>query len=92
MRSNCLIFAVLLTLRRWRKKHWVHISLRPSYWGCFPHFLVMRQGLDGRFRAVSYKPIDPRHKVLPPPLFRGRVAWGDAPPKELPSYRKRDIE
>lgn len=80
-RSNCLFFAVTLAARRWWKGDPVHFSFRPSYWGRFPHFLVSRRRADGSFRSVSYKPIDPKQKKCPPPLFRGHVVWGDDPPE-----------
>ncbi|SEL11593.1 hypothetical protein SAMN05216359_105251 [Roseateles sp. YR242] len=77
-RSNCLIWAVCLYLRRRRKGDAsIYLSVRRSRWGRFPHFLVMRQRRDGLFRAVSYKPIHPQEKKLPPPVFRGRSRWGD---------------
>jgi hypothetical protein len=28
-------------------------------------------------RVVSYKPITPRKRRIPPPLFAGKVKWGD---------------
>jgi hypothetical protein len=77
MRSNCLIFAVLLYLRRRRKGDEVYMAVRHSRWGKFPHFLVLRRCRDGRFRAVSYKPVDPRERKIPPPLFKGGSRWGD---------------
>jgi hypothetical protein len=70
--SNCLIFAVLLWLR-WGG----YLVMRRSHWGWFPHFLHGRAGRDGRLRLVGYVPRSPRRKILPPPLFRGRVRWGD---------------
>lgn len=77
MRSNCLVFAVLLYLRRRRRGEEVYMAMRRSRWGKFPHFLVLRRCRDGRFRAVSYKPSDPRERKIPPPLFKGRSRWGD---------------
>ena len=76
-RSNCLIWAMALYLRRRRKGDEVYLAVRRSRWGRFPHALVMRRCADGRFRAVSYKPVDPRAKACPPPLFRGASRWGD---------------
>jgi hypothetical protein len=29
------------------------------------------------WRIVSYKPDDPRPRILPPPWFRGHTDWGD---------------
>lgn len=77
MRSNCLIWAVLLYLRRRRRGDEVYMAVRRSRWGKFPHFLVLRRCGDGRFRAVSYKPADPIERKIPPPLFKGGSRWGD---------------
>lgn len=74
--SNCILFAVLLWLRRFRKGARCYISMRKSDMGWFPHFLYgeLRRG---KYRLISYKPVNPKQKLLPPPLFKGRVAWGD---------------
>lgn len=69
MRSNCLFFALALF---WRRRWRGYIAIRKSHWGNFPHFLYE----EGRHK-VGYVPIDPRVKTCPPPLFRGRVRWGD---------------
>lgn len=55
---------------------------RKSDWGNFSHHLVGigrpgRNGQDDRVRVVSYKPVSPRKRLVPPPLFEGRVKWGD---------------
>ena len=76
MWSNCLIFAIRLWWRRQMKGRRVYISLRKSHWGRFPHFVVFERRPYG-WKLVSYVPLDPRRKVSPPPLFRGRVKWGD---------------
>ena len=31
----------------------------------------------GLVRVVSYKPLAPKKRKFPPPLFEGRVKWGD---------------
>ena len=77
MRSNCAAFAVRLYLRRRRKGKPVYLIVRRSRHGAFPHVLVGEMRC-GRLRIVSYVPNNPRHKTLPPPLFAGRVRWGDA--------------
>jgi len=77
VRSNCIIWAALLYMRRRRKGDTVYLAVRRSRWGPFPHVLLMRRCRDGRFRAVSYKPLNAREKKLPPPLFRGHSRWGD---------------
>ena len=100
MRSNCLWFIVLLWWRRrggWpgtqKRKEALkrlrarreYLDIRISDWGPFPHFLYV--GLSGRpakWRCISYVPLDPKHKTCPPPLFSGRVRWGD-PKKETSS-------
>lgn len=71
MRSNCLLFALLLWLRVGG-----YLVVRRSRWGPFPHFLHGRLR-RGRLRLVGYVPRSPRRHILPPPLFRGRVHWGD---------------
>jgi hypothetical protein len=74
MRSNCLFFAIALYLRRAKRGDAGYIVMRRSRYGCFPHFLFLHRGR----RLISYCPINPKLKVLPPPLFAGRVKWGDA--------------
>ena len=70
--TNCLFFAVALFLRR---RHG-YITVRKSRWGRFPHFLYTEQR-NGTTRYISYIPLNPKHKKLPPPFFKGRVKWGD---------------
>lgn len=73
-RSNCLLWA----LRMWLRRGGVgYVLTRRSRWGAFPHFLYAELR-RGRWRVVSYVPVQPRHKQCPPPLFDGRVKWGDA--------------
>lgn len=81
-RSNCLIWAVRAWLRlrrpgRRRVARRVHLDARTSDYTMVLHFGVMVQCGDGRFRYISFKPVDPRHKACPPPLFEGAVRWGD---------------
>lgn len=45
--------------------------------GPFPHFLYAEVRACGTLRIVSFKPIAPREKKLPPPLFKGASRWGD---------------
>lgn len=77
MRSNCVIWAICLYVRRRRRGEEVYLAIRKSRWGNFPHMLVLRRRRDGLLRAVSYKPTDPRERKVPPPLFRGASKWGD---------------
>lgn len=74
MRSNCLLFALALCARR---RNWRGLTWRMSHWGPFPHFLYKQALPSGRVRKVSFVPIAPRKRLLPPPLFAGRVKWGD---------------
>jgi hypothetical protein len=67
-RSNCLIFA----LTKW-VKHGGYLVVRKSRWGPFPHFLWS----PDLQRFESYVPIDPRKRLIPPLLFRGRIREGD---------------
>lgn len=68
--SNCLFFAVGRRVTHggrivWRKsKNW---------WG--PH--VMWQAPGGEIE--QFVPLNPVRRLIPPPLFRGRVARGDPP-------------
>lgn len=72
-RTNCLFWAVRMYLRRGAVGY---VFMRRSRWGRFPHFLYCELR-HGHPRFVSYVPVDPRHKACPPPLFLGRVKWGD---------------
>lgn len=83
-RSNCLFFAVALWWRRYKKGQPGYVSARKSMWGWFPHFLYEEYG-----RKVSFVPIDPRRKMFPPPLFRGRVRRGDLHYEAAAKARKR---
>jgi hypothetical protein len=73
MRSNCFFFAVALYLRRARRGDAGYVVVRRSRFGWFPHFLYLHRGR----RLIAFCPVDPRHKILPPPVFRGAVKWGD---------------
>jgi hypothetical protein len=88
--SNCIIFAIGLLFRRRasderrRKKgdpsmrrNTEYLVMRKSDWGSFPHVMHGRMGNDGRIRVVSFKPVSPRKRALPPLLFEGKVVWGD---------------
>ncbi|MCZ8074033.1 MAG: hypothetical protein O9341_07850 [Paucibacter sp.] len=77
MRSNCCIWALCLYWRRRRRRDEVYLAVRKSRWGWFPHVLLLRKRRDGLFRAVSYKPLDPTPRKIPPPLFKGTSRWGD---------------
>lgn len=77
MRSNCCIWALCLYRRRRRRGDDVYLAVRKSRWGWFPHVLLLRKRRDGLLRAVSYKPLDPARRKLPPPLFKGASRWGD---------------
>ena len=51
--------------------------VRRSRWGCFPHVLYAERRKSGALRIVSYIPIHPKRKPIPPALFDGRSKWGD---------------
>lgn len=76
MRTNCLFFAVLLYLRRWRRANRPGIFARKSDSGWFPHF-VYQETRAGRIRQISYKPLHPTARTCPPPIFLGSARWGD---------------
>lgn len=80
MRTNCLIFAVALFMRRHRKlqgtrRH--YIAMRWSDLGRFPHFLYVEISPHSGVRQISYKPKRPVERYFPPALFDGFVKWGD---------------
>lgn len=49
------------------------ITCRKSRYTIIPHF----QYLHRKRRLIHFCPLDPRVKILPPPIFKGRVTWGD---------------
>lgn len=71
-RSNCLFWAVAMWIRRKRKGKAGYLVMRKSRYGAFPHFLYMERG-----KLYSFVPRDPKHKSLPPPVFKGRSKFGD---------------
>lgn len=77
MMSNCFFWALLLYWRRARKGHRGYLIVRRSRFGRFPHALYGEIDKNGRLRMVSYKPLNPRMKHCPPPLFKGQARWGD---------------
>ena len=78
-RSNCLFFAVKLYLRRRFKGNKGFIGIRISKYYPGPHFVYVRLRDGGRYQIVGYVPKYPRKRILPPPLFDGKVVWGDDP-------------
>lgn len=77
MRSNCLMFAWRLYWRRRARGKEGYILLRRSRSGPFPHALYAEVRKTGSLRLVSFKPVAPREKKVPPPLFKGASRWGD---------------
>jgi hypothetical protein len=73
MRSNCLFFAVALWLRRARRRDFGRVRWRKSRYTLVPHFLYQ----SSKRRLIHFCPLDPRVKILPPPLFVGKITWGD---------------
>lgn len=51
--------------------------MRRSRFGPFPHLLYAERRQDGRLRVVSYIPLHPKHKPIPPAVFWGQSKWGD---------------
>jgi hypothetical protein len=64
MRSNCLVFA----LCRWFHRGG-YLIIRKSRYGWFPHFL-WSPDLN---TFHSFKPINPRERIIPPLIFRGAI-------------------
>ena len=77
MKSNCVCWAYALKARRAAKGKSGEVYWRMSRWGFFPHSLY-GETINGRLRMVSYKPVAPKHKPLPPLIFNGRPMWGDS--------------
>ena len=72
--SNCLLWALSMYWRRRGRKRYV--VLRRSLWGPFPHVLYA-EARPGGLRLIGYIPKQPVKRLIPPPLFAGRVHWGD---------------
>ena len=75
--SNCLFFALMLYYRRHRRGKYGYVISRKSNYGWFPHFMYQRIKWNGSMSQVGYVPKNPKYKRLPPPVFRGKVKWGD---------------
>lgn len=73
--TNCLFFAIALYLRRFGKTKRSYFQIRKSDAGWFFHFLYAELR-RGRVRQISYKPLHPVKRWLPPPFFKGSVRWG----------------
>ena len=69
MKSNCFIWAV----RQWWREGG-YVAARKSSYGPFPHF-VWTPTVSSE--AMSFVPVRPRRRLLPPLIFRGRVKIGD---------------
>lgn len=74
--SNCIVWALLLYLRRRAKGKPGYLMVRRSRFGKFPHVLYAERRQYG-MRMVSFVPRNPRHKAVPPPMFHGKSKWGD---------------
>jgi hypothetical protein len=95
VRSNCILFALALYWRRGREPRRVvvdgeryfvawrsgarHILIRASRLGSWLPHVLYAEHRGGRLRIVHFVPVKPVVKVLPPPLFRGRLKRGDFP-------------
>jgi hypothetical protein len=67
--SNCLIYA----LRKWWREGG-YILIRWSTYYPGPHFLHMSRAGE----ITSFVPVDDkRRRLIPPPLFRGKIVKGD---------------
>jgi hypothetical protein len=82
--SNCLIFVLCLMWRRGLRRG--RIKWRKSHHGNFPHFMWIE-----RHHIISYKPLTPEERKVPPALFEGRVRWGDKPNKDKHGIDSRTI-
>ncbi len=77
MRSNCVLFAVALYLRRRRKGNEGYLVMRKSRLGWYCHMLYAERRRDGSLRVIGFRPTDARPLLCPPPLFQGSSKWGD---------------
>lgn len=69
-RSNCLVFA----LKKWFSNSG-YLLIRKSHFGWWPHFLWSP---DVKHSYVEhYAPVMGQRKLMPPPLFRGKVHTSD---------------
>jgi hypothetical protein len=76
--SNCIIFAWMLWLRRRRKGDAGYVAFRESHWGKFPHAVyVHHRTAHCKEHWVAFVPTSPKRRMIPPPLFKGKVKWGD---------------
>lgn len=78
-KSNCLFFALRLYWRRRRKGKKGFVSSRISKYYPGPHFMYIHPRPNGKYRIVGYVPKYPKKRLIPPPIFDGRVVWGDDP-------------
>lgn len=76
-KSNCFFFALRLYYRRLRKKKTGYLISRRSHYGWFPHFMYVRVRRNKKLQVVGYVPKDPKLKTCPPPIFDGKVKWGE---------------
>lgn len=60
-------------IRRFEKGDEGYVAFRKSRHGPFFHALYVHR----ECRFVSYVPVNPSKRKLPPPLFIGKVKWGD---------------
>ena len=76
-KSNCIFFALALYQRRKLKGRKGYFVMRRSRWGPFPHILYAEKRRSGLLRVISYTPVSPHHKPIPPVVFQGHSKWGD---------------
>jgi hypothetical protein len=77
-RSNCVVFALRLYVRRVRKGREGYLMWRRSRLrNVLGHVLYAEQRRHGGWRVVSWCPIECRPRMIAPPWFRGRVRHGD---------------
>ena len=76
-RSNCIIVAVSLWLRRRRVTRRGYVGWRWSDLSWFPHAVYFEKR-DYGFKLVQWKPVNKEFKFIPPPIFRGYIKWGDS--------------
>ena len=76
--SNCVVFATRMYWRRARRGREGYIWMRHSRMTVVgPHWLYAEMRPSGSWRVVSWVPVAPEQHKVAPPLFVGRVKWGD---------------
>ena len=69
--QNCFFFAI----KRWFQRGG-YLIIRKSRFGPFPHFIWAKDLRDAEIE--HYVPIDPKHRLIPPLFFSGKIKRDDS--------------